>query len=123
MEELNNAVKESGSVAYESGMSLEQFTSYMGAMIEQTGKTGSELGTFWKMLTSRVMQIKGLGDEIGVTVEDMGKAEKALDKFGISVRSQDGAMKDMDTVLKEFSVSWATMTEQERNYVAENVAG
>ena len=37
---LNDAIRESGSVASESGMSLEQYTAYMGAMIERTGKTG-----------------------------------------------------------------------------------
>lgn len=37
---LNDAIKTSGSVARESGMSLEQYSSYMGALIERTGKTG-----------------------------------------------------------------------------------
>ena len=38
--ELTNAIKEAGSVASESGMSMEQYTAYMGAMIERTGKSG-----------------------------------------------------------------------------------
>ena len=42
--ELNNAIKVSGTVAKESGMSIEQYTAYMGALIENTGRTGSEMG-------------------------------------------------------------------------------
>ncbi|MEG2289628.1 MAG: phage tail tape measure protein [Clostridium sp.] len=120
---LNDAIRTSGSVAYESGMSLEQYTSYIGALMQSTGKSGDELGTFWKMLTARMTQIKGLGEEVGVTSEDMGKAETALAEFDIQVRGSNGSIRDMDSLLKDINGQWGELTDQERSYVAENVAG
>jgi len=120
---LNDAIRTAGSTAKESGMSLEQFSSYMGALMERTGKTGTELGTFFKTLTARVQQIKTVGDEIGITRKEMSNAEKALTSVGVSVRGQNGAMKDMDSVLKELSTKWGTLNDQERSNVAFGVAG
>jgi hypothetical protein len=120
---LNDAIRTSGSVARESGMSLEQYSAYMGALIERTGKTGSELGTFWKMLTARVQQIKAVGDEVGISREDMGNAEKALTSIGVSVRGENDSLRDMDSVLKDVNSKWSTLSEQKKSEVAEGVAG
>ncbi|NFT08166.1 hypothetical protein FDF26_14060 [Clostridium botulinum] len=121
--ELNNAIKESGSVASESGMSLEQYSAYMGALIERTGKTGSELGTFWKMLTARVQQIKTIGDELGITNKEMGKAENALTSIGVSVRGENGSLRDMDSILKDVYSQWGGLSDQQKSFIAEGVAG
>lgn len=120
---LNDAIRTSGSVAKESGMSLEQYSAYMGALIERTGKTGSELGTFWKMLTARVQQIKAVGDEVGISKDDMGNAEKALTSIGVSIRGQNGSLRDMDSILQSVNSKWGSLSDQERSQVAEGVAG
>lgn len=75
------------------------------------------------MIAARVLQIKGLGDDLGVTSAEMGKAGEALSKFGIEVMNSDGSMRNLDSILKDLSDRWGTMTDSERQYVAEQVAG
>ena len=75
------------------------------------------------MIAARVLQIKGLGEDLGVTSAEMGKAGEALGKFGIEVMNSDGSMRNLDSILKDLSDRWGTMTDSERQYVAEQAAG
>ena len=75
------------------------------------------------MIAARVLQIKGLGEDLGVTSVEMGKAGIALKKFGIEVMNSDGSMRNLDDILKDLSIQWGSMTDSERQYVAEAVAG
>ena len=75
------------------------------------------------MIAARVLQVKGLGEDLGVTSTEMGKASIALSKFGIEVMNSDGSMRNLDDILKDLSLQWGTMTDSERQYVAEAVAG
>ena len=45
IQELSSAISTAGSVAQMSGVSMEKFTAEVGALIEQTGMTGSEVAT------------------------------------------------------------------------------
>ena len=75
------------------------------------------------MIAARVLQIKGLGEDLGVTSVEMGKAGIALRKFGIEVMNSDGSMRNLDDILKDLSLQWGSMSDSERQYVAEAVAG
>ena len=54
IQEMNNAISTSGSVAEMSGDGLERYTAIIGSLIEQTGKTGNELANAYKMISARV---------------------------------------------------------------------
>ena len=75
------------------------------------------------MIAARVLQIKGIADDLGVTEAEMGKAGVALSKFNIEIMNSDGSMRNLDSILKDLSDRWGTMTDSERQYVAEQVAG
>ena len=45
LQQLSSAISTAGSVAQMSGVSMEKFTAEIGALIEQTGMTGSEAAT------------------------------------------------------------------------------
>ena len=75
------------------------------------------------MIAARILQIKGLGEELGVTSAEMGKAGVALRKFGIEIMNSNGSMRNLDDILKDLSSQWGTMTDSERQYIAEQVAG
>ena len=45
IQELSSAISTAGSVAQMSGVSMEKFTAEVGALIEQTGMSGSEVAT------------------------------------------------------------------------------
>lgn len=121
--EIISGIKESGNVAYESGMSYESFASKLGAMIEATGRSGSELSAGMKMIVARTHQIKELGDELGIAEDEFGKAGKALAEFGIAVEDSEGVLRNMDDILEDVNSIWGTLTRTEQSYLAEMMAG
>lgn len=54
IQELSSAISTSGSVAEMSGDSMERYTAIIGSLIEQTGRSGSELANAYKMIAARV---------------------------------------------------------------------
>ena len=123
IQELVSGIQESGNVAEQAGISLERYSAMIGAVVEATGRSGNEISNGIKMIAARVLQIKGLGEDLGVTSAEMGKAGTALSKFGIEVMNSDGSMRNLDDILKDLSGRWGTMTDSERQYIAESVAG
>lgn len=75
------------------------------------------------MIVARTFSIKDLGEELGITQEEFNKAGKALQQFDINVSNGDGSLKSMDEILDVVSSKWGTMTDAERNYLAEAMAG
>ena len=121
--QLMDSIKDSGNVARQAGMDIEEYSAVMGAMIEATGKSGSELANGFKMIVARAYSIRELGEELGITTAELNKGSKALQKYGIEVVNTDGSLKPFGDVLRELAPQWDTMTEAERNWLAENVAG
>lgn len=124
IQELSSAISTAGSVAQMSGVSMEKFTAEVGALIEQTGMSGSEVANGYKMISARVLQIKSVADDLGVSDEDMSKAQKALDRLGISIEdSTTGSLKPLDTILEEVGAKWNGLTDVEKQYTSEMLAG
>lgn len=70
------------------------------------------------------MQIKSVAEDLGVSEEDMSKAQKALDRLGISIEdSTTGSLKPLDTILEEVGAKWNTLTDVEKQYTSEMLAG
>lgn len=83
----------------------------------------AEIATTFKFIASRVLQIKSLAEETETTTADMAKAEKALDKFNITIRAGNGDLKNLDDILLEVSEKWRTLSDSEKQYLSETLAG
>ena len=123
VKQLIDGVRTSGNVMDEAGLSYEEYISLLGSMIEATGRSGSELANGMKMIVARAYSIKSLSEELGITTAELNKGSTALKKYGIEVVNLDGSVKPFGEVLAELKVKWDGMSESERNYVAESVAG
>lgn len=121
--QLIDGVRTSGNVMSEAGLSYEEYISLLGAMVEATGRSGSEISNGMKMIVARAYSIKSLSEELGITTAELNKGSTALKKYGIEVVNLDGSVKPFGEVLAELKVKWDGMSESERNYVAESVAG
>lgn len=121
--QLIDGVKTSGNVMKEAGVSYEEYIALLGAMIEATGRSGSEISNGMKMIVARAYSMKSLSDELGITTAELNKGSTALKKYGIEVVNTDGSLKPFGEVLSELKVKWDNMSEAERSYVAESVAG
>lgn len=123
VKQLIDSVRTSGNVMSEAGLSYEEYISLLGSMVEATGRSGSELANGMKMIVARAYSIKSLSEELGITTAELNKGSTALKKYGIEVVNLDGSIKPFGEVLAELKVKWDGMSESERNYVAESVAG
>lgn len=121
--QLIDGVKTSGNVMKEAGVSYEEYIALLGAMIEATGRSGSEISNGMKMIVARAYSMKSLSNELGITTAELNKGSTALKKYGIEVVNTDGSLKPFGEVLSELKVKWDNMSEAERSYVAESVAG
>ena len=76
------------------------------------------------MISARVLQIKSVAEDLGVSEEDMSKAQKALDRLGITIEdSTTGSLKPLDTILEEVGAKWNGLTDVEKQYTSEMLAG
>ena len=83
----------------------------------------AEIANGMKMIVARAYSIKSLSEELGITTAELNKGSTALKKYGIEVVNLDGSVKPFGEVLAELKVKWDGMSESERNYIAESVAG
>lgn len=123
IQELSSAISTSGSVAEMSGDSMERYTATIGSLIEQTGRSGSELANAYKMIASRVLQIKSVAEDAGVSDDDMSKAQKALNRLNIDIEQSTGDLKPLNEILQEVASKWGQMTDVEKQYTSEMLAG
>ena len=76
------------------------------------------------MISARVLQIKSVAEDLGINDEDMSKAQKALDRLGISIEDKTtGSLKSLDTILEEVGAKWNGLTDVEQQYTSEMLAG
>ena len=76
------------------------------------------------MKVTEWLQIKSVAEHAGVSDEDMSKAQKALNRLGISIEdTTTGSLKPLDTILEEVGAKWGGMTDVEKQYTSEMLAG
>ena len=72
------------------------------------------------MKVTEWLQIKSVAEDAGVSDEDMSKAQKALNRLGISIEdTTTGSLKPLDTILEEVGAKWGGMTDVEKQYRSE----
>lgn len=69
------------------------------------------------------MQIKSVAEDAGVNDEDMSKAQKALDRLDIDIEKSTGDLKPLNEILQEVASKWGSMTDVEKQYTSEMLAG
>ena len=124
IKQLNEAVKTSGSVAEESGVSFEKFSSIMGATMTQSGRSASEVANMFKTISGRVQQQKSLTEELGINESDLANASKALKAINVEVADgTNGGLRSMASIVEDIASKWNGLNDATKQYVAYNVAG
>lgn len=106
--ELGNSLKVVGPVAKDFGLSLEETAGILTAVISTTRIGASQVGNAMKTIFTRVRRpevIKDLYEIAGV------------------ISRTDTGFADLGTVLEQLNRRWDSLTESEREYLSENIAG
>ena len=120
-DEISAGIQKFASVANTIGLSYEYATSALATLTAKTRESADTVGNSLKTLFARIQ-----GLTLGETLEDgtdLNKYSKALDKVGISIKDQQGELKDMNTILDEMMGKWDSLSRAEQVALAQTVGG
>ena len=116
-EDMSDSIGKVGSVAYQTGMSLNKLNAITTTLTSATGLSGSEIGTMEKTMLSRIFRI---GEE---GADDAGKTEEALNKIGIAVRKSATEFRNSEDIIDDLAKRWTTLNGVEQVAIAQQVGG
>ena len=120
-EEIATGLQKFSAVAQSVGLSYEYATSMLATVTSQTRESAETVGTSFKTILARLESLS-----LGETLDDettMTKYSQALAKVGVSIKDQNGALKDMDTIIQEIGETWKIISADQRIALAQTVAG
>lgn len=115
--DMLDALGKVGSTAQVAGASLQELEGYITSLSVSTGRSGTEVGESLKSITSRIYKIGSEG------IEAAGKPEEMLKDMGVAVRDSGGEFRKLDSILKDLSIQWKTMSDTEKIATSQVVAG
>ena len=120
-DEISEGVNKFAAAAKTVGLSYEYATAALATITAKTRESADVVGNALKTIFSRLQ-----GLNLGETLDDgttLNKYSKALDAVGISIKTTDGQLKDMDTILDEMGAKWQTLGKDQQMALAQTVAG
>lgn len=120
IDQIASGISTSGSVAKDAGLSLQQYSSMLGTIIEQTGLSGSQVGNALKTIFTRITKAS---ETSGTLASDISNAEASLRAVGVEVRSSSGEFRDLDSILGDLSDKWDSISDTEKSNISFEVAG
>ena len=120
-DEIAGGLEKFASIADMIGLSYEYAASALATITAQTRQSEEVVGTALKTIFARIQ-----GLNLGETLDDgttMNKYSEALNKVGISIKDQNGELKDMDAILNEMGAKWETLSKDQQTALAQTVAG
>lgn len=120
-DEIAAGLEKFASISEMIGLSYEYATAALATVTATTRQSADVVGTAFKTIFARIQGLK-LGDTLDDGT-DLNKYSEALDKVGISIKDQNGELKDMDIILKEMGVVWGDISKDQQVALAQTVAG
>ena len=103
------------------GLSFDNAAAALVTVTATTRQSADVVGTAFKTIFARIQGLK-----LGETLEDgtdLNKYSEALATVGISIKEQNGELKDMDNILAEMGAKWQTLSKDQQVALAQTVAG
>ncbi len=117
MEDLAEATKIAASQSAHSGVSIDQSTAAMGAMISVTRQGGDLVANAWESILMNIRQVEGETEDGNfLNAESLNNYEKACEALGVSLREiKDGAssLRDPMQILEDLSKAYTALDESD----------
>ena len=117
--DISRNLGKASAVVANAGNSMEQYIGLMTAATEVT-RNASKAANGLKTLTLR---LQGMNDEGEKDLEVQAQMEALFQKLGISVYKANGELKNTYEILEALAPVYATLTNAEKAYVTETIAG
>ena len=114
-----------------SGMSIEDFESYITTILDTSQLSAETVGTSMKTLIARFGNVKAgkfadsydPNSENAEEYEALNDIETVLSKVGVATRNSVGDFRDMSDVLSDIATKWTTFDEVTQNAITTAMAG
>ena len=103
-DEIAAGLEKFAAVSNTVGLSYEYATSALATVTATTRQSADVVGTAFKTLFARIQDL-----ELGKTLDDgttLGKYSQALETVGISIKTADGGLREMDDILSDLGEKW-----------------
>ena len=120
LQELSTGMSKVASAAATLGVGEDQLAAQLSTIISVTRQAPETVGTALRTVYARITDIKAGLDEDGIT---LGKYSGDMAKIGISVLDLNGNLRNMGEVMEEIGNKWSTMTQEQKIYLAQTMAG
>lgn len=118
VQEISDGLRTVGAVAYESKLSIEELSSILGTVQQNTRRTGTEVANALKTIFSRMGRVGEESDP-----EAFKGIEKAFYDIGVVLKENEDTIRPMGDILADLARRWKTLTDVEKNNIAELSAG
>ena len=119
--EITQGLEKFAAIADTVGLSYEYATAALATVVANTRQSADVVGTAFKTLFARIQDL-----ELGETLDDgvtLGKYSQAIQAVGVDIMTQNGQLKDMDTILDELGAKWDNLSKAQQTSLAQTVAG
>ena len=120
-DEISDGLEKFASVAQSIGLSYDYAASALATVTATTRQSADVVGTAFKTLFSRIQGLK-----LGETLEDgtdLNKYSAALQSVGVSIKDENGELRDMDVILDDLGEKWNLLARDQKVALAQTVAG
>lgn len=103
-DEISAGLEKFAAVSNSVGLSYEYATSALATVTATTRQSADVVGTAFKTLFARIQDL-----ELGKTLDDgttLGKYSQALETVGVSIKTADGGLREMDDILSDLGEKW-----------------
>ena len=126
--EIGRAMQKVASSGQAAGIGLEKLSSYIAVIEAYTRAAPESVGTALNSMMARYMKVtaKGFGESVTTDEGDVvsiNDIAKALETAGISVYTAGEGFMEFGDVLDAVAAKWETLNDDQRNYIATQVAG
>ena len=120
-DEISEGLGKFAAIADTVGLSYEYATTALATVVAETRQSADTVGTAFKTLFARLQ-----GLTLGETLDDgtdLNKYSQALAAVGISIKDQNGQLRNMDDILNDMGSKWQTLNKDQQVALAQTVAG
>ena len=120
-DEIAGGLEKFAGIAETVGLSYDYAAAALATITATSRESEQVVGTALKTIFSRIQ-----GLNLGETLDDgtdLNKYSEALMKVGISIKDQNGEIKEMDKILDEMGAKWKDLSNDQQMALAQAVAG
>ena len=124
-QELATGMQKVAAASNTAGVSFDQLNAQMSTIISVTREAPESVGTALKTIYARMGDLKTDGaatDEDGFTTK-LGTVTADMQKMGINILDETGAMREMGEVIEEVGDKWQGWTRNQQEAAAVSLAG